>query len=429
MEARAKNIIFYSLILFLPLVKFPFFGNLFARGSQFVVWASVAVLLFALCQKNVWIKTFLVYCLGVSIYHDFFTGQIIRVQQGKLIREILIRNYSKDTMVVCITLCIAVYLINFVKKADEDYVKLAVFISSYLMLWFWIVNNFEIKIGQDFVRDAYWIAGAFLAFAIPLVLSLSGKDVLNKLAASVLFIGVLWSRSSMAILAMYSGITFYFIAKKEFEQLAVVLVVSLVCCLALLPVIYSGKITRNTTVGDICNVYTSKQQWVDIFSLLSKNEYRSFLWKKSLTYKKEVNRKPTDRRTLKDNILGTGLRTYVQYQFLEGADTISSHAHNEFLETWCELGVIGLFIVICFLVNLYCIKCPVEYKASLTAIIVHSLGYYPCRLASTGLLIIICIGMIEKYRVKKESHAEKISIRLRNHFAGFGNMLKRKKCV
>ena len=379
--------IFSLLLIWLPLFKLSWYGGWFARVPQCWLWVSGIIFLFALSQKNIWMKLFLIYCLGIAIYYDFILGNSFQTANGK---NIIIRDFIINKSLFTIgTICLIFWLIEYVQKMNTDWLKICILYSGFLVLYFWIFNDFTVTWNGMLFKENKWIAGAYLAFSIPLMMGLSKNKLLNYISVVILFIGVLYTKSTMALLASLAGIIFYFIALKENKESFILL-----CSMGLIGIIFIPKVFKTRDIKKI-------------YSIITENSYRKELWEKSFFYKKEVNRKPTDKRTLLDIAIGTGLRSYPAYDFLEGSDTLTTHAHNEFLEVWCELGIIGLSIVIGFIVSLYLIQCPIEYKAALTAVIVHCMGYYPARLASTGLLIIIIIGSILKYKNKGEcSHGQ-----------------------
>lgn len=378
------DLIFGLLIIFIPIFKLSWYGNWFARYPQYWMWVSGLILLLALSQKNIWLKLFIIYCLAVSIWHDFVIGNVFS-QNGQ---KIIVRDFNINrSLFILITICGSAWLIWRVQKLNIKWINISILYSSYIFCYFWIFNDFKNAFG---VKENPWIAGAFLAFAIPYCLNMSGNRILNYSASFILLIGVVLTKSTMAIMAAYSGILFYFISEKMVKTIISFSLITLIMAWLFLPFIYAGIFTKQNTFN--------KKIWLSIIDSLTNASYREDLWFKSFHFTKEENRKPTQLRTIDEIIIGTGLRTYAGYGFLEGSNTLTTHAHNEFLEIFCELGCIGLLIVLGFIFSLYSVNCPSVYKASLTAIIVHSLGYYPLRLAPTGLIAIITIGMILKYQ-------------------------------
>ena len=382
------DLIFGLLIIFIPIFKLSWYGNWFARYPQYWMWVSGLIILLALSQKNIWLKLFIIYCLAVSVWHDFVIGNIF-YQDG---HKIIVRDFNINrSLFILITICGSAWLIWRVQKLNIKWINISILYASYIFCYFWIFNYFESAFG---IKENPWIAGAFLAFALPYCLNMSDNIILNYLASFILLAGVVLTKSTMAIVAAYSGILYYFISEKMVKTIISFSLITLIMAWLFLPFVYTGKFMIKNSVD--------KNIWVQIVGNLANNSYRKKLWWKSFHFTKEENRKPTQLRTLEEIIIGTGLRTYAGYGFLEGSDTLTTHAHNEFLEIFCVLGALGLLIVLGFIFSLYLIDCPSVYKASLTAIIVHSMGYYALRLAPTGLLVIITIGMILKYQNNKK---------------------------
>ena len=278
---------------------------------------------------------------------------------------------------------------------NTDLLKVVVFISSYLVLYFWIIKEF--RMGSQ-VEKA-WIGGAYLAFAIPLVLTITDDFKFAILGTMPLLLGCLYTKSTTAIVAAYSGVVLVFIYKKHYLALLILCALSLVGAYFFLPKTFREFPFRN-------EVWTESYKYKKASKIFrQKVHFYKFTagLEEEQIYVKEKDR----RRTGLDRLIGTGLRSYREYEFLEGKDErggiLITHPHNSFLECYCELGIVGLLIVVFFLVELFTVVCPIEYKAMLLAIVVHCSGYYADKLAMTGLLIIICIGTIESYRIKNNN--------------------------
>jgi hypothetical protein len=365
-----KTILVSCLLLFLPIFKLDGFGNFYARVPQMWLWLSGVLLLYFLFQDNIWFCLFGSYCLSISIYHDYIVGQ---PYNGKIFRD-----FKINSLMILGFLCTAIWLINQIKDLDESWLKVALLYTNFIIFYFWIYKHFEMV----------WIAGAFLAWSIPLILTCTPYLSLAILATIPIFIGVIITTSSTAIIAAFIGVTGVFICKRQYRCLIGFI---LICCLVI------GITFRDKTSKEIYQ-YTK----VKIHSFLE-FPFRKEMWVNSLKYKSydSIKNEYTP-RTRKDVLFGTGLRSYRSYRFVEGSDTLVTHPHNEFIEIYCELGLIGLFLFIGYLQSLFYIPAPIEYKIALIGIIIHCSAYYAGRLPYTGLLIIIILGIFEKYRLKKE---------------------------
>lgn len=244
------------------------------------------------------------------------------------------------------TIFIAIWLIGFISKIDEIILKKCLITTGYGVGIYWLFIS-SIK--------NTWPTGAYLAFIIPIALSINAR------LAIPLIIGVFISKSMMAIIAACIGICLYLILKET--KWKTYIVICLIFCAVIVSCQILGYLPKDQTT-----IKRRLQIWEDSF------KHIGFTW------------------------FGTGLRSYKTYDFMSGKISKTTHAHNEYIEVYCELGAVGLSMLIAYIFTLYCVKCPIEYKSMLSAILMHNLGYYAMRLAPTGLLAIICIGLILKYK-------------------------------
>lgn len=349
-EANLKLLLFAGLILILPIFWLRGYGDFYARQPQYWLWLSGIILFFALSQRNFWLRCFLAYCLCLSLYYDFIVGHIQELENGT---KVIVRDFTVNSLISLMTLCVAIWAVSFVQKLNKEYLKVVIVYSAYIVFYFWIFKNFENR----------WIAGAYLAFCLPLILTCTKKLWLNILASIIPFIGILMTNSAMAIISAYVGVIIIFLAKKNYKILGVFCLASFIIAFFYLPKDFA------------------------------KFPFRQEVWRKSFFSKAEQ-----EKRTLSDYMLGTGLRSFAGYGIMEGADVLCTHAHNEYLEVLAEQGIIGLILIIGFIIELFLVKAPIEYKAGLAAICTHAGGYYACRLAMTGLVIIVYLGILEGYR-------------------------------
>lgn len=361
---KVKQIIFSLLILILPILK----TGWSIRVPQYWLWLSGVIILFALSQDDIWISLFLCYCTGlfllniniqpyfnldsIAAYNPIFIAPEfakdflrLRIPLKESVPVFFIDAQFYNALIALISICAAVWLISLVQKLNEDWLKVCILYSSYLVFYFWIMNKF----------DNNWVAGAYLAFCIPLILSCTKKLWLGMIASIIPLAGVFYTKSTAAIIAAIFGMIVFFILKKRYKILIVLLFV---------------------IIG--LTIFFPQKNF-------TKFPFRKKVWRQSIEH-------------VRLTWFGTGLRTYKGYGITEGQRTLTTHPHCEFLEVYCEMGIIGLCLLIFFIIDLFYIKCPAEYKAMLISILIHSAIYYPARLAMTGVLIIICIGMIKKYK-------------------------------
>ncbi len=234
-----------------------------------------------------------------------------------------------------------------------------------MVFYIWIIKNFE----------SPWIAGGYLAFSIPLILTCSDNVWLNYLACIIPFTGVFLSKSLTAILSVGIGSIYFLVKKKQYKSFFLLVIVIFLLAILLVP----------------------KSYLTEKFN----KDIRLETWGKSINL-------------VGIQFIGSGLRSYKHYGFMEGADTLITHAHNEYLEMYCEQGIIGTILLLCFIISLLMIQCPVEYKTGLIMILVFSFLYYPIRIACLGLMIIIYLGIILKYKEKANGKIENIGFIARN---------------
>ncbi|MFW9873322.1 MAG: O-antigen ligase family protein [Candidatus Thorarchaeota archaeon] len=244
----------------------------------------------------------------------------------------------------------AITLINFIKeKVDQKVIKLLIVISCYLVCYFYTIDKLP--------KNA-WIVGAYIAISLPILLSFTNNNYVNIGIILIPLVSMFLCTSYTVAIASIGGIIGYFIFEKEY-------ILCLILMLLLSILFFS--------------LYRHKK--IDVV-------YRLNLWSRSL--------KKAD-----FTLFGDGLRLYKNYKFMAGQNTKTTHAHNEFIELYCELGLIGIMIVALYIISLFKIHAPNEYKAMLLAILIMCFGYYPLRIPSLGLLTIINIGIINKYKTKR----------------------------
>lgn len=394
-KAKIIQIIFGLLVCVIPFVRIKQWGLLSVRVPQCWLWVFGAIVLYALSQKNIWLGLYLIYCSGLLIVsrinseyyfnfksigatrvthlHPDFAKKFLGLILPNKISIFFIDAYFYNFVFGLICLCLIIFLINLVQKMNTKWLSCCILITSCTLFVIWLGNDVLILLKNIPYIDKHiytfpwmsfdnqWVAGAFLAFSIPYVFTLTDKRWLSIPMAGILLGGCCLTKSTMAILAAYIGILTIFVFKKWFKILTVFLL------LTILSTFFLSKDLKNRIITD------------------------SFRWQ---TWKQSINH-------VGFNWWGTGLRSYRAYGFMEGVGTLKSHAHNEFLEVYCETGVIGLLLLLFFIIDLLSVKCPVEYKAALIAILLHCAGYYTTRLAATGMLIIITTGIIESYRLRR----------------------------
>ena len=349
---RINNIIYIFFLLLIPVFWLRGYGHFFARVPQMFLWLSAVFIFFALLQRNIWIKLLLLWFLFLTIYYDFIVG--FKVE------GILYKTLNQESLLVLFTAIGIIVSINFVQKLNEKYIKIFIYFSSLIVFYVWFFGYFK-------GWENLWIGGAYLAFCIPVALSLHKKFYINIFLCLPLLYGVYLSNSSMAVLTALGGIISYLLLTKRYKLNGLFLLILL---------IVAGY-------------------WIPKHKDFLNMSFRDRMWELSL---QKVGYK---------NWVGTGLKSFKRYGFIEGRDgkgvTYVSHPHNEFLEVYCEWGWVGLCLLLFYLGELvYMSNAPKEYVAGLMAVGVHCMGYYAARLACTGTLIIFYIGMLEKYRRGKE---------------------------
>ena len=114
--------------------------------------------------------------------------------------------------------------------------------------------------------------------------------------------------------------------------------------------------------------------------------------------------------------LGSGIGSFdAVYRSVEPLEELDStffnQAHNEYLETWLEAGWLGIGVILAFLVW-YFRRCWTAWKAppsregdlqraasiGIGVLILHSVGDYPLRTVTLGVVFALCCGLLELAR-------------------------------
>lgn len=321
-----QTIFFLLLLTILPICKTKvwLFKYNQIRAPQYLIFAYTILFIIALSHHNFFIRMFLAWGVASAIFI----------------------HPSMDSVYILLNLFIAVWLIGFIQKIDERYIKFFILLSNYLLFIVWILGG---------IKTNPWIVGAYLAFSLPLILTITKNLYINLGLGLIPFVGIMMSHSRSAIGFICLMLIVYLGIKKQYKLLYIFILL-----ITILGMAY-GK--------------NKHLDW----------SYRKDLWTK--TFKK-----------VGFTMTGTGLKTFKDYGFKGGQRHITTHAHNIWIEVYAELGLVGLTLLISFIVSLFFYRPPIEYFMGLIVILLHISVHYSTHIAQLGLLIIIYISLILKYR-------------------------------
>ena len=203
------------------------------------------------------------------------------------------------------------------------------------------------------------VLGAYLALCLPIF------RVRWKWGMPFVILGLFISRSSMAIIAGFSGLAFFEIFMAIWQKK----IKKLICLFVAIIILLTG-----------------------FFLFVDKpNLDRVVIWKKLVAQTFGWNR-----------IVGQGMGRFINLRIYDKTKTRWDNPHNEFLQIYLELGIIGLLLFLGYLIDLFVrlIKfCKTEVEvmlfAGITVILVNSLGMFPFQLAPTAFLGIVYFGLLE----------------------------------
>lgn len=297
---------------------------------------------------------------------------------------------------------------------------------------FWIGNYGRGKVFGLFGNAGYFAEYLILPLPIAISLFLVSK---NKIIKILLFIGILAMGSTMALtftrtpyLAL--GISFIFMfflfitskGKSFFEEnkkifVVILIAVVLIVSLFVIPTPLSGKgtviskIKERASISKIGNEFSTGR--------------RTAIWKYTTLM-------------IKDHPwLGSGIGTFkyntLKYQakFLDRGENrslypygIAEKAHNEYLQIWAELGIIGLLIFIWIIFSYFNYglkilrKIKDDYKqgiiiglmGSVMAFLIDSLFWFPLHHSFTTFLFWLSLGLLIVMGLKEKTEAKEINI-------------------
>ena len=324
-----------------------------------------------------------------------------------ILSAFLITNLNSRAIILLFNLnfgCLGVYLLSKFNQQQRQVIIRSIFIL-FLLQYLWLIlqaNNISIPInikGRHIditFKSIYDInkkelvafsaspdqLGTFFALTLPVALYIHPLFALLSLA------GIFISKSAFAFISGISGglIYFYFIRKKIFKILLILI----------LPIflLFYFKYADKLTSADF--------------------KTRGGVWKYAIqsTLKGNINIEHFGNNiTIKTNSLyGYGLGKFLLYfpfvpqksNHFNFATEKFNHAHNDYIEIFFELGIIGIISLIALLTNFF--KNFISAKKSkelimlfscLVVYLLNSSGNFLSQIAVSGMLLMIYYGMFK----------------------------------
>ena len=325
------------------------------RDARELFFQSLMIVGLALLIKNKWIKGFLVWAT-VSWWFNYFlppqsTAVLFNIFFGfflfYLIREFVnFADIDGILKIVCLTALFQVFWMGIQLVGKDPF-------------WHPITCT-GARIFDKPVHIVGWlgntnILGAYLAFCLLLFRVYFKKFILFILA------GLIVTRSTTAVIAAFSGLMcFEFFTAKDYKKLIKLFLIS---------------------IGVL----------ILFFVFIEKTDNLRFeVWRKLLA-------QTFNWRCL----IGQGLGRFQNLRIVH-QNTVWDNPHNEYLNIYFELGIVGLVFVFGYLLGLF--RRFLKYKTDksillfscIMVVLVESLGMFPFQVATTAFLAITYFALLEK---------------------------------
>lgn len=215
------------------------------------------------------------------------------------------------------------------------------------------------------------LIGNYLAISLPFFLFF--KKPIYGLGACFVIYGLFLSQSTLSIVAAVLGVLMYFFINYRQNRRFMIAALSFL-------VLFGILVAAMPTFNKIASGMTG----------------RKMIWEKTLV---EVKRNPA---------FGQGLGVYKQFGLHFGTSekieiTSWLYAHNDWLERWCEIGLLGLFLMFMVIGNSlrnfnYSLdnKLGFSYLSAFMAFLIIMCGSFPMEYPPLALMGIITFSGIEK---------------------------------
>ena len=101
------------------------------------------------------------------------------------------------------------------------------------------------------------------------------------------------------------------------------------------------------------------------------------------------------------SLIGQGMGKFASLGVIDKTGTYWDNPHNEYLQVYFELGLIGLLLLLGYFIDLFRrflrFKTPqtILLFSCITVLLINSLGMFPMQVAPTAFLAITYIGLLE----------------------------------
>jgi len=356
-----------------------------------------------------YLMLFIISCIAASLVLWQFNKTISLLSLYCLFSTIAVAQQSPRAMLCLIHLYLGLFAIYMISKFDRRQRKIILnaMIALFVIQSAWIILQ---KLGLDMIfndvdfprRDAtvalsgsYNQVGLYFAVMCPLIIANAPYlGILNGL-------GLYLSQTTTAVLATVLGIAVYFFITNK-RIFLIFLIIG-----AILSALYWTKVDQPSMEKFADRVNIAK------YSILSVNRGYVELADKPVinsetneAYLKWWHDKHKERQKIQCNpLFGFGLGNFMriaplwQAKFLK-MEKIYSHAHNDFIEAYFELGQVGflfvLFIVADFFYKFFKVHKTKILTISFCAIVTHmlcALGIFTIHTAVSAMMLILFLGI------------------------------------
>ncbi|MDD5353510.1 MAG: hypothetical protein PHS93_10140 [Candidatus Omnitrophica bacterium] len=362
--------------------------------SQQIFMLMASSIIVAVSLKNVWLRSFVVYLFGWTIY--LFLRSLINP-------DIPFDVTPQKGMSILLFVLAGVIIVKFVsmsKLEDEKFyhviriavvLQIIISVSQYLGFypWDWALSFFMVTgqstadigpfIGTLGNRD---ILGCFIGISLPLFLS--WKEVkpyqnnLIKALIATVFIVLLFSPSPGTVAALI-GVGVYYLNKNwKYALIAIIAALS-----------YLIVYTLNTYYIDIISAPSQFHNLINSGYVDPQSANDGRLWKWMMAFSQIIKSPET-------LIFGSGPGAFWGRKY---------PLHNEYIQCWFELGLVGLVLMLGYVISTlkYLYKSKNMILLSSFAITCIDAGAnYTMHIATTAFLVCIIAGLIERNKLTED---------------------------
>lgn len=344
----------------MPIFVYPLVINgvdLNIRDVRELLFESLAIIAIGLAIKNKWIFAFLFWAVA-NWWFNFFmpphsVAVLFNIAFGFLFFY-FIKTYVKDIdvvlKVICWTALVQVaYLI--VQYMNVDYIFYPITAAG--------AARPEVKAPLVGFLGNKNVLGVYLAFCLPLF------RVYYRWLIPVILFALFITKCSMGIVAGVAALIFFeffsSIATRKYWKLGVVILLS-----------------AGLLVGFFLKIDTMGLERVEIWKECFK---QTFGWR---------------------SVVGRGMARFKHMMIIDETGTEWTNPHNEYIQIYFELGLIGLLIFLGYFVDtfrkflrMFKDRQALVLASGVVAVLISCIGMFPFQLAPTALVAITYIALLE----------------------------------